>query len=142
MGKGSEPIKQENKNLLDTNPVANHASGPLKSGSYEGSEVAPKDKPEQKTELEAIKFKDFAETANKKRTQKETQGIDVSKSISKKDKKKVDRKTKRKARKSARLDKKIALQEFKGKQKLKSGDKTGAHSKAKRVARLKARKNK
>jgi len=52
------------------------------------------------------------------------------------------RKDARKAKRSARLDKKIALQEFKGKQKLKSGDKLGAKAKQDRIANLKARKAK
>lgn len=52
------------------------------------------------------------------------------------------RKNARKAKRSARLDKKIALQEFKGKQKLKSGDKLGAKAKQDRISNLKARKAK
>jgi hypothetical protein len=52
------------------------------------------------------------------------------------------RKDARKAKRSARLDKKIALQEFKGKQKLKSGDKLGAKAKQDRISNLKARKAK
>ena len=52
------------------------------------------------------------------------------------------RKDARKAKRSARLDKKIALQEFKGKQKAKSGDQQGAKAKRDRVENLKARKAK
>mgnify|MGYP003636955817 CR=1 FL=1 len=56
--------------------------------------------------------------------------------------KRAARKDARKSKRSARLDKKIALQEFKGKQKLKSGDKLGAKAKQDRIANLKARKAK
>jgi len=56
--------------------------------------------------------------------------------------KRAARKDARKSKRSARLDKKIALQEFKGKQKLKSGDKLGAKAKRDRIANLKARKAK
>lgn len=52
------------------------------------------------------------------------------------------RKDARKAKRSARLDKKIALQEFKGKQKAKAGDQLGAQAKQNRVKNLKARKAK
>ena len=56
--------------------------------------------------------------------------------------KRAARKDARKSKRSTRLDKKIALQEFKGKQKLKSGDKLGAKAKQDRIANLKARKAK
>jgi len=56
--------------------------------------------------------------------------------------KRAAKKDARKLKRSARLDKKIALQEFKGKQKLKSGDKLGAKAKQDRIANLKARKAK
>jgi hypothetical protein len=56
--------------------------------------------------------------------------------------KRAAKKAARKLKRSARLDKKIELQEFKGKQKLKSGDKLGAKAKQDRIANLKARKAK
>ncbi len=56
--------------------------------------------------------------------------------------KRAARKNARKIKRSARLDKKIALQEFKGKQKVKSGDQQGAKAKRDRVENLKARKAK
>ena len=56
--------------------------------------------------------------------------------------KRAARKDARKSKRSARLDKKIALQEFKGKQKAKAGDQLGAQAKQNRVKNLKARKAK
>jgi len=56
--------------------------------------------------------------------------------------KKSERKSERKSKRSDRLQKKIDLQEFKGKQKLASGDEVGAKYKKDRIANLKKRQGK
>ena len=56
--------------------------------------------------------------------------------------KREEKKSERKSKRSDRLQKRIDLQEFKGKQKLASGDKVGAKYKKDRIANLKKRQGK
>ncbi len=139
-------IKDDKKKIFQDDKKKRDSEGPAKERTAVKSVNEIDGKKDNYSYQKPVKTETLKEVKKPRKASKEIakSKIEAGKKLKKegRQEKRAARKNARKIKRSARLDKKIALQEFKGKQKVKSGDQQGAKAKRDRVENLKARKAK
>ena len=139
-------IKNDKEKIFQDDKKKRKSEGPAKERTAVKSVNEINAKKDNYSYQKPVKTETLKEVKKPRKASKEIgkSKIEAGKKLKKegRQEKRAARKDARKSKRSARLDKKIALQEFKGKQKVKSGDQQGAKAKRDRVENLKARKAK
>ena len=139
-------IKNDKEKIFQDDKKKRKSEGPAKERTAVKSVNEIDGKKDNYSYQKPVKTETLKEVKKPRKASKEIgkSKIEAGKKLKKegRQEKRTARKNARKIKRSARLDKKIALQEFKGKQKAKAGDQLGAQAKQNRVKNLKARKAK
>lgn len=139
-------IKNDKEKIFQDDKKKRKSEGPAKERTAVKSVNEINAKKDNYSYQKPVKTETLKEVKKPRKASKEIgkSKIEAGKKLKKegRQEKRAARKDARKSKRSARLDKKIALQEFKGKQKAKAGDQLGAQAKQNRVKNLKARKAK